>query len=186
MRRGRYTGVLLTDRPIDLVQYDDPTTRWLVRQHLLLGDMLVQGEPMFVWTTGAPPAGGASSRSGAMPTIPKSPAGACGKRASSHPPLPRRPSAISFRGGATDRAPCPRQLPLRSPLALRGSCASFRIRGGGTQADDKRGRWGVGVVPCPAERTPVPATDRGYSGPAGRQDVGNLAPYAVRQGRPRT
>ncbi len=53
VRRGRYTGVLLTDRPIDLVQYDDPTTRWLVRQHLLLGDMLVQGEPMFIWTTGA-------------------------------------------------------------------------------------------------------------------------------------
>ncbi len=50
VRRGRYSGVLLTDRPITLERYDPQTTRWLLQQHEVLQQMLAGGERFFIWT----------------------------------------------------------------------------------------------------------------------------------------
>ena len=53
VRRGRYSGVLLTDRPITLERYDPQTTHWLLEQHEILREMLVGGKRFFVWTRAA-------------------------------------------------------------------------------------------------------------------------------------
>ena len=53
VRRGRHSGVLLTDRPIALQRYDHRTTAWLLGLHAVLGEMLIDGEPMYVWSRGA-------------------------------------------------------------------------------------------------------------------------------------
>ena len=53
VRRGRYPGVLLTDRPITLERYDRRTRAWLLELHAVLGEMLIDGEPMYVWSRGA-------------------------------------------------------------------------------------------------------------------------------------
>ena len=53
VRRGRYSGVLASNRPIALERYDSETTRRLLQEHIVLGDMLADGERLFIWTRGA-------------------------------------------------------------------------------------------------------------------------------------
>jgi hypothetical protein len=42
-----------TDRPIALERFDGRTTAWLVGLRAVLGEMLIDGEPMYVWSRGA-------------------------------------------------------------------------------------------------------------------------------------
>lgn len=53
LRRGRYYGVALSDRPVDLERYTGATASFLLDEHIVLGNMLSDGEPLFVWSRGS-------------------------------------------------------------------------------------------------------------------------------------
>ena len=53
IRRGSYAGVVLNDRPADLERYSSEVTNFLLDEHIVLGNMLIDREPMFIWTRGA-------------------------------------------------------------------------------------------------------------------------------------
>lgn len=53
LRRGRYYGVSLADRPVELEGYSGAVARFLLDEHIVLGNMINEGEPLFVWTRGS-------------------------------------------------------------------------------------------------------------------------------------
>jgi hypothetical protein len=58
VRSGRYAGVVERDRPIALERYTDAVRLFLLDEHIVLGEMLRDSEPMFIWTRGATTAAG--------------------------------------------------------------------------------------------------------------------------------
>jgi hypothetical protein len=50
VRRGNYLGTIRTDRPFSLERPNAELLRHLLDEHIVLGDMLHENEPMAIWT----------------------------------------------------------------------------------------------------------------------------------------
>ena len=50
MRRGGYNAVALSDRPVELERHTPEVARFLLDEHIVIGNMLNDGEAMFIWS----------------------------------------------------------------------------------------------------------------------------------------